>query len=71
MGHYNFICSNCNVIVTCVKYIFDVIKHLSPKYKLDMTVFFNPRKTMSPSGKPSGDIVFLWLTNRHIQFILG
>ena len=31
----------------------------------------NPRKTMSPSGKPSGDIVFLWLTNRHVQLILG
>ena len=42
--------------------IFDIIYQCSPLLECDPTVCL-PRKVRSPSGKPSGDLTFLWETN--------
>jgi hypothetical protein len=44
--------------------IFDIIYQLSPLLECDPTVCL-------PSGKPSGDLIFLWETNRRVTLQQG
>ena len=50
--------------------IFDIIYQLSPLLECDPTVC-PPRKVRLPSGKPSGDLTFLWETNRPVTLQQG
>ena len=63
MGHHlvSVVWFELNQIIMALCRISDVIKQLS------IWQIVSPQKFMPPSGNPSGDIIFLWETIRHIK----